>query len=387
MRFIFTFFCLFIFVTKTFSQIPNIRERSSKITSENTLDDTSKTFIDDFILKKISSSSDEKKLIPSDLIDASYYDYFSKQIKLTKKNLKKEIEQQKAFLKKNKNLETLLNQKVDSLSLFKSNITKIKDSIKVFRLIKNKIARIAPSRSWLPTISTRGRENTFNSLYSKDDDDALYFANDASLLINNDGAIVKSEITSAYLGPLRIGFGTIITNSNSETDDTSNDNDGTQDNDSDQNAAFQRLIAGGGNTFLNVELPLFFYKDNRFLFYLNSNARFALEISEFSNDVDTTTGNGSLNSNFYASVSTDDDKFNFFFYANLGWYFGSNEFYNRLNIVDEKAFSFGELTAGVTISRNLKFALTFNTFGSEENLRSGNVLIGAQILPELFRKD
>ncbi len=386
MRFIFTFFCLFVFATKTFSQIPNIRERSSKITSENTPDDTHKKIIEILIKQEDTSSTNKEILNSSIVIDDSYYDYFSKKIKKTKKDLKEVIKKQETFLENSSDLGILSGKKNESLTSFKSKITELKSSLKDLLSIKNKIARIAPPRSWLPTTSIRGRENTFNSLYSKDDDDALYFANDASLLINNDGAIVKSEITSAYLGPLRIGFGTIITNSNSETDDTSNDNDGTQDNDSDQNAAFQRLIAGGGNTFLNVELPLFFYKDNRFLFYLNSNARFALEISEFSNDVDTTTGNGSLNSNFYASVSTDDDKFNFFFYANLGWYFGSNEFYNRLNIVDEKAFSFGELTAGVTISRNLKFALTFNTFGSEENLRSGNVLIGAQILPELFRK-
>lgn len=71
---------------------------------------------------------------------------------------------------------------------------------------------------------------------------------------------------------------------------------------------------------------------------------------------------------------------------NYGYFFGHKDFYDRLEILDQKAFGFGELTAGVTIKQNIRFAITFNTFSSEENLRSGTVLVGTQILSGVFEK-
>ena len=154
--------------------------------------------------------------------------------------------------------------------------------------------------------------------------------------------------------------------------------------DTDNTEAFQRLLEGGGNVFLNLELPLFFYQSDLCSFYWNAASRIGLEISEFSDEIDSSTGNGSLTSNFYASVSTDEREFTFFANINYGLYFGAEDFYNRLNIQDQNAFWFGKLTTGVTIQNRLRFSLTLNTFSSEENLRSGTIVIGAQILSGLF---
>lgn len=228
------------------------------------------------------------------------------------------------------------------------------------------------------------KEKTFEFLYSKDNDKSFYFANNASLQVNNSGVIVQSELVSAYLGFTRVSFGTTVSNSNEEDSEEENTTTPT-----DKTQAFQRLLTGGGNTYLKFELPLFLGMDqkNLFLAYLNASGRISLDISEFSNDVDTTTGNGSLNSNLYVSLATDENEFDFFFNVNYGYFFGHKDFYERLEIEDQKAFWFGELTAGVTIQQNLRFAVTFNTFSSEENLRSGNVLVGAQILSGIFEKN
>lgn len=241
-----------------------------------------------------------------------------------------------------------------------------------------------PIKTWFPSL--RGdKEKVFEYLYSINDDRSFYFANSAALQINNNGVIVQSELVSAYLRALRVSFGTIISNSNTENPESIENPIPT-----DETQAFQRLISGGGNTYLKLELPVLFLKpdnDNLFLAYWNLSGRINLDISEFSNDVDTTTGNGSFNTNLYVSLATDKNEFDFFLNTNFGFFFGHKDFYNRLEIVDQDAFTFGEMTAGVTIQQNIRFAVTFRTFGSEENLRSGNVLVGAQILSGIFKKN
>jgi len=233
---------------------------------------------------------------------------------------------------------------------------------------------------FLPTLNSVSKALTFDLLYSEDTN-KFNLVNSASFQINNNGGIVKSELVSAFLGPSRVSFGSMIANKNE-----GDENDDNIETPTDETEAFQRLLAGGGNVYLDFELPILLMQGNHYLFYFSTSAHFGLEIAEFSGDIDTSTGNGNLNLNLYTSLSTDENEFAFFGNINYGIYFGPEEFYNRLSIIDENAFWFGELTAGFTIQSNLRFALTFNTFGSEKNLRSGNVLIGAQILSDIFSK-
>ena len=180
---------------------------------------------------------------------------------------------------------------------------------------------------------------------------------------------------------MRVSFGSLITDTSDESEQSESNEVST-----DKTEAFHRLLAGGGNLYLNFELPVYLYQNDIFTFYGNTSAKLGMEVSEFSNEIDKSTGNGHLRGNIYTSLSTDNREFTFFAQINYGLYFRYKDFYRRLEIVDEKAFGFGEITAGFTINNSLLLALTLNTLSSEENLRSGQVLIGTQILSGLFEK-
>lgn len=88
---------------------------------------------------------------------------------------------------------------------------------------------------WFPSLTNK--ESTFGFLYSKNNAESFYFANNASLQVNNSGVIVQSELISAYLGYTRVSFGTTISNSN-------NDSDSEVTESTDKTQAFQRLLTG-----------------------------------------------------------------------------------------------------------------------------------------------
>ncbi len=204
-------------------------------------------------------------------------------------------------------------------------------------------------KSWFPTIRNDKGE-IFNLLYNEDGKRPFFAVNNGSLQVNNDGAIVQTELVSAYLGYTRVSFGTTISNANGEENTDDNEDGEMPVPKTDETQAFQRLITGGGNTYLSFELPLLLQttNDNLFMIYLSSSGRVNLDVAEFSNDVDASTGNGNISSNLYMSMATDKNEFDFFVDARYGWYFGHDDFYKRLEIADGRAFAFGQLIAGIT---------------------------------------
>ena len=242
----------------------------------------------------------------------------------------------------------------------------------------------------LPLMDKGDRDVIFNRIFSKDNEQSLYFANEASVQFSGNGGVIESELATAYMGAFRVTFGTLLANGNTDNTTPENTEEGmstTDTQDTDESEAFQRLLAGGGNTYLTIELPVLYYQDERAFLYFNLAARAALELTEFSSDVDTSTGNGSVYANLYASVSTDNNEFSFFINGSWGQYFGSSAFYERLDIEDGKSFSFGDLTAGVTIQNSIRVSATLGTISSEKNLETGNVTIGVQLLSDLFKKN
>ena len=249
--------------------------------------------------------------------------------------------------------------------------------------IKNNLTnlkKVQPEGFW-PSWGKK-KEDFYYMLYSKDNGRDFYFVNNAALQVNDEANSVQSEITSAYMGPLRLSFGSLLSNSASGEE-------GEPDPEEpevpvDDTEAFQRLLSGGGNIYLNMELPVWFMARGPWVGYINANAKGAADFSAISNDIDTSTANGSVGLNAYTSISTDENEFNFFGNVTYGMYIGGNEFYRALAIGDEKPFAFGQLTAGVTIFNKFRFSFTTNTFSSEENLRSGKLVFGIQVLSGFF---
>lgn len=249
---------------------------------------------------------------------------------------------------------------------------------------------------FLPTKTTDGRKYFYENIYSKDPSNGYNLMNNVAFQVSNGSAAVSSELVADYMRWVRVSFGTLMTNSSSSSATSSatskmastTDPATPEAKNTDNTDAFQRLLSsGGGNMYLNFDLPIEYYKSNTFTFLVNTDSRLGLTVKQFSNDVNTASGSGNVCLNIYGSASSNDDKsFTFFFNGSFGGYAGGGDYYSQLNLAKNGIFAFSHLTFGVDILSSLRFTYTAQTFGSDENLRSARGVVGIQLLKGLFDK-
>jgi hypothetical protein len=312
-----------------------------------------------------------------------YYEYFSNRLEKTEEEYDDLLKKKKEFqsdLKKLNELETKINAA-------KSEVKRYKDILRDLEDITDKNNSTEKGKQFLPSRKRDNREEFFELLYSKDEGKNNYVLNNVSAQIGSNSAAVTSELLASYIKFARISFGTLISNAdNDNTENPAPAGKAEGDVSTDETDAFQRLLSsGGGNLYLNLEVPLFYKQTGITMMYFNFNARGGLVLDQFSDDVDTSTGNGNAGFNFYGSLSTDDKKsFIFFVNANFGGYSGGTDFYEKLNLSENKLFAFGQATVGVDISKSLRISYTVGTVGSDDNLRSKRGVVGIQLLKSLF---
>ncbi|WP_264542809.1 MULTISPECIES: hypothetical protein [Flavobacterium] len=340
---------LFSFSNFGYSQMTGIRVQQNKSLPEDT-------------------SNPATTITSNDTLTRFYYAYH-------KKNQKKVLAELKDLENEVSDITDVTN--ITQLQNLQKRIEIKKSVLAKYENYFDKIMKENGFKTFFPSTGTH-KEDFFNMIYNKNSDNDIYFVNNAAVQLNNSGAAIQSELTSAFMGPLRFSFGTIV--SNAKNNENTAEETAVEDTD-----AFKRLASGGGNIYLNAEFPLLYKGNNRFQCVVNSFAKGALDISEFSDDVDTSTGNGSAGGNLYASVATDKGEFNFFISGNYALYAGSNSFYERLQVMNHKPFGFGQLSVGVTILDRLRISCITNQFGSQSQLRSGKVIVGVQILSGLFK--
>lgn len=239
-----------------------------------------------------------------------------------------------------------------------------------------------------------GRDYYYENIYSKTPLNDNSLMNNVAFQVSNNTAAVSSELVASYMRWVRVSFGTLMTNSSSSSSSSSTSkmaattDPAPSTTNTASTDAFQRLLSsGGGNMYLNFDLPICYYKSDTFTFLFNSNSRLGLTVKQFSNDVDTSTGSGNVCLNMYGSASSDDKKsFTFFFNGSFGGYAGGSDYYSQLNLAKNGIFAFSHLTFGVDIMSSLRFTYTAQTFGSDENLRSTRGVVGIQLLKGLFDK-
>ncbi|MCL9804438.1 hypothetical protein NAT51_02825 [Flavobacterium amniphilum] len=226
----------------------------------------------------------------------------------------------------------------------------------------------------LPSSSKKFGTVFFKKFYYTDGTKTNYL-NSLALNYSNSGALAQSEVLADTFGPVRIALGTLI-QSNSETPETEEEEEEQQEEDQ-----LENLINGGGNFYLETILPGAIYSNESFAGYLYFNSKLGLGLKGFSDSVDTSTFNSAFGVNAYVGGNTAEKKFNFFVNADLNYNIASKTVYDNLNLKDKKPFVSGKLAAGMTFYGKFRLSATFNTFGSDESLRSGKVIVGIQIIP------
>lgn len=228
---------------------------------------------------------------------------------------------------------------------------------------------------FLPSSSKKFGTVFFKKMYYTDGTHTSYL-NSLALNYSSSGTVAQSEVLADTFGPVRMSLGTVI-QSNSETPETEVEKEEQQEEDQ-----LETLMNGGGNFYLETILPAFIYSNDKFSGYFYANNRTGLGLKGLSDSVDTSTFNSAFGTNLYLGYNSNEKKFNVFFNADASYNFASKAVYENLNMKDRKPFLTGKLIAGLTFSNKFRLSATFLTFGSDESLRSGKVVVGLQIIPQ-----
>ncbi len=220
-------------------------------------------------------------------------------------------------------------------------------------------------------------------IYARDHGE-LYFVNESALQFNTDAAVVNTEFAATFFGPLRVNFGTVLSTGSDDDVVAMDPASPTVEEVKVSEESKQRLITGGGNTYLGLELPLLYYSSHRFTFFGYMRGRMSLELNDFSDDVDTSSGVLSSTGHVVLAINSDDRAFNFYVQASYGAYTGASAFRERLGVA-EKVFDFGFITAGVTIKDSMRISVNLKPISSQNQLTDGKFTLGIQFLPNLFK--
>lgn len=218
----------------------------------------------------------------------------------------------------------------------------------------------------------------FNTLRSRAFFDLAYSSSskrfralgNAGLSIGGNAGSIYSEIVSGNMGLFKVGLGAMISNSQND-DDTANM----------QEEAYQRLVNYGGNTVLTLEYPLAYLhsRNNLYNFISRFTAKGTADFPAFGTNTDQWAGSASVGIDFYGDAALSNNQLRFFFNLNESLISGTDVYKTNLGI-DNRNFSFGQLTVGIVFLENYKLSVILSTFSSQANLRNRKAVIGGQVL-------
>lgn len=184
------------------------------------------------------------------------------------------------------------------------------------------------------------------------------FLSNSLISFSSDGgkASIYNELYADYFGPVRFGFGALISNKQGSST-TADPNEKKED-------AVQRLLGGGGNGVINMSYPLVSYELVDGLNFKTIVApKFALDVPKIGTDSEQyafSYSPGLEGSVYYTGAL---DVLTFYSNFRFGITGGNSLFYQNLNKTDQSAFAFNQVSLGVAITST--FRVNYNKyFGS-----------------------
>ena len=217
---------------------------------------------------------------------------------------------------------------------------------------------------WFPV----RREKDAMLVYNASDSTVFTFGNSFTLLGSPDEAAVNSEITSGYIGPVRIALNTLISTSK----DTST-----------LKQSQLRLISGGGNTALSVSFAVYRYARRNFDFFVHLAPKFIAEIPMFGAealDRDKFIGSIQVAPDFFFRVNTNDNNMSFFANVRMQKVYGTDQYLKNLGLNNN--FEFGQINLGIFLIKNLQLSATMPLFASRSSLMKSPILFTTQFFPK-----
>lgn len=212
-------------------------------------------------------------------------------------------------------------------------------------------------------------EAFFDMLYS-DEGKRFKALGNAGIYFGENSASIFSELISGNLGLFRVSFGSMISNSKSDSSEVKKNEQ-----------AYQRLVSYGGNTVLNLEYPLIYVhsRNNQYNLITRLIAKGAADLPAFGTSTEEWAGSGSFGLDIYGDASMSNNQLRFFFNLNAHQIYGTDVYRSNLGISNAN-FAFGQLSLGLVFLENFKISFIISTFSSESNLENRNIIAGGQVL-------
>ncbi|WP_374173516.1 hypothetical protein [Flavobacterium tructae] len=287
-----------------------------------------------------------------------YHKLYRKKIKEIKAEIKGKKTESKALNDIQKGHEKIAE--IDSLN------KKIED---LDRELKNKNG----TYYWFSSFPSKNSKAFFEKLYNIKDNKTS-FLNSAALNYSDLGAVIQSEVIADTFWAFRTSFGTLLQSNEKTPKDPEEKENQTQ------SSQFEALLNGGGNFYIQNQLPVFSIMNEDITLYTFLNNRTAFGVKGLKDAIDTNTFNSSLGANLYFGLNSAEKKFNVFLLSDFSVIVASKSVYDNLQLAKKQPFFQGRLMIGVTFLSQFRVAATLNSFGSDEAVRSGKVTVGIQIV-------
>jgi hypothetical protein len=189
-----------------------------------------------------------------------------------------------------------------------------------------------------------------------------FFLNGSSINFATNGGTISiyNELYVDYAGPVRVGFGALLSNTQVNVAST------TADPTLVQKDAIQKLIGGGSNGIVSLSYPLLNIQsnDNRFNVKMHVSPKVGFDIPAVgtsSTDPAYNWDMGMDGSIYYTGVLNVLTFYSSFRFGKIG---GSDNFYSNLKYLDKKPFSFNQVSLGFAIASTIRLNWT-TYFGND----------------------
>jgi hypothetical protein len=226
--------------------------------------------------------------------------------------------------------------------------------------------------------------------YNSTREKKVEFLRSANLFFGDDRGSFTSELLAGYFGLSRISINSVLSREKKKEINPAQLDTLTEmqlnkliiqtDSVNNANATFNKIISGGGEIFLQSQIPLLNINGNRrhrVFFESEFVAKMSFDVplagSELNASESNTFGMGTINNRLLFPIENYNDKMEgiegFYIYATLNpsMLYGNKQFYTNLGLAERKAFYVVDYSVGITFKN---YMLYFNNqWFSMEKLR------------------
>lgn len=194
---------------------------------------------------------------------------------------------------------------------------------------------------------------------------------------------VFNEIYADFFGPIRVGFGVLVSNSSENQIKDSTGAVIAVDSLSALQDATQRLLGAGGNGVVSFAYPVFDYENVKKSLLIKADLfpKLSVDVPALGTIDENFARNLDIGLELFGAYTGGLDKLTFYTYTRFGRVSGNKAFYANLLKDDNKAFFFHQLSVGLNIDST--FRLAWNHYwGSDFVNQNFNSSISFSIIPK-----